>query len=387
MKEGFVKLERWTEGSGFKRRGEFILGKEYCYGLVIAEDYITVKSREEIVPYAFNCDVTIGVDIEFELLEDDRVVYAGNRIRGGLEESIGVDGSSRQVEFRPHYSYSPVDILGNLEDLLMEFYDVYDYELGLLGNRYPLGAHVHIGYEFTCSEINRALACIIDYLFGRLLKFSGDARGEYRRRLQWRRQNWGVEYRSFPSYIFRDRILIEYILNVIFKACRDFINQGYVNIESPSRYIKSILGKDTYKDYIGRMRKLEEDFRRGEYLLGETWGRVHDKTFGLFFRDDWSFEIKSAFRRMLMEDDIINFTFFGFRKDRGLVSNIPIKGFQQIPWDCPDNYIGLPWEFRNNLGCYEEYSNAVLVAIRAYQRERREKNKEDAEDVSVSGNN
>jgi len=179
----------------------------------------------------------LGMDPEFELYWDGRIVNASRHWFGRDYDSgeIGLDGSGAQIELRPHPATSPDGLVRNVQGLFRDFMAASSStprDLGIQGNHYPLGAHIHFGLRPTPqggtqeTDVDKFTSILDWALGGIILPLSGRARKEssYYLLSAWRTNDHGFEYRSLPSAIFANPT----VLGVVLKACwnlgQDFFN-------------------------------------------------------------------------------------------------------------------------------------------------------------------
>ena len=164
--------------------------------------------------------------------------------------NIGVDGAGAQIEMRPRPG-DPVRLMNNLRGCFKEFAKleaVYDgdelgFELGIQGDRFPLGAHIHFGFDGSNpgedgdEEAITQFCEILDWAVGKLLlPLSGRARkqsGYYRLTSFHINEDHGFEYRVLPSAIFANDKALEAILYICWHLGRRFWrgDDGGVDLE------------------------------------------------------------------------------------------------------------------------------------------------------------
>jgi formylmethanofuran dehydrogenase subunit E len=151
-----------------------------------------------------NKAVTFGADPEFELVIDGRVVSAQQVIRRSVKLPwgiIGYDGAGAPLELRPNPSTSPNLLVKNVGRLLLSVPVITGGFPSTMGEMHAIGGHVHIGIR-RLTRKPEAVADAVDKAVGDILYNMNTAtrlRSSYGKRGDWRRQAWGVEYRTPPS--------------------------------------------------------------------------------------------------------------------------------------------------------------------------------------------
>jgi len=213
-----------------------------------------LKSR---TPYNFNA---LGMDPEFEFRLGEEIKCAGEFFgrQTDLEDdlyltdtpfgNIGVDGAGAQIEMRPRPG-NPVRLINNLRGCFREFAkleadygeDDLGFELDIQGDRFPLGAHIHFGFDGSNpgedgdeEDITRFCE-ILDWAVGKLLlPLSGRARKRtayYQLTSFHINEDHGFEYRVLPSAIFANEKALEAILYICWHLGRRFWRGEGVDLE------------------------------------------------------------------------------------------------------------------------------------------------------------
>ncbi len=256
---------------------------------IIIFDYINKILKPYIKKVKFNLkDISLGSDVEFELFDkifnrivhplDNEMVflkniyysnknknqnqteidwnYQSNICEYFLETNIGIDGAREVIELRPNYSNNINTFINNFKQLLLSLRNL-NVDLSFLGNRFPIGAHIHISskklnnlisfinpklyylYDITSSYYNvfdisflrrlyKYFINLIDNKIGMFIVLSGKARKEssyYVRNAYRFNDDFGtVEYRTLPSIIFSNKKLLKIILKLCKKAFLKVLN-------------------------------------------------------------------------------------------------------------------------------------------------------------------
>lgn len=157
--------------------------------------------------------ITIGSDPEFGLLnERGSQAMAFDYLPSSTSAPIGLDGHSHIGELRPEYSLTPRDHVMNIARLMAELDPLIPPEIrvtaGSMVTNDAIGGHIHfgnLGRGFDTSLATKAL----DYFLAlpvALLEVTRSARTRristgYGALSSYRRQEWGFEYRTLPSWL------------------------------------------------------------------------------------------------------------------------------------------------------------------------------------------
>jgi hypothetical protein len=148
--------------------------------------------------------VTFGADPEFELVMGGRVVPASRVLGNSVKLPwgiVGYDGAGAPLELRPNPSTSPGVLVKNVGRLLLSVPVITGGLPSTMGEMHAIGGHVHIGIRGLTKNPG-AVADAVDKAVGDILYEMNTAtrlRSPYGKRGDWRKQAWGVEYRTPPS--------------------------------------------------------------------------------------------------------------------------------------------------------------------------------------------
>jgi hypothetical protein len=151
--------------------------------------------------------VTLGSDPEFELIVDGAVINASSVLRADIHlpwGSIGVDGAGSQLELRPKPSTKPSVLVKNVGRLLLAVPKAVGGVPSTQCEYYSIGGHIHIG-RLPQNVYYSDLVGIVDEGLGDIfydLNADVRVRAGYGKRREWRKQPWGVEYRTPPAAIW-----------------------------------------------------------------------------------------------------------------------------------------------------------------------------------------
>ncbi|MEN3051337.1 MAG: hypothetical protein ABC596_05965 [Candidatus Methanosuratincola petrocarbonis] len=170
-------------------------------------------------PRILATEVTVGADLEFELLViEDPFCRAG----GG------------QVKLRPKPG-SPSEVVRSLRDLIKDFAEEYEeYDLSPQGDTYPCEGHIHLGGLPPLSTPPRRLLEILDDFLGRpSLPLSGKAHGSYKELSAWEAKPNGLEYRSLPAAVFANPKITKITLKLARNLAWAYLQKSVLEYNDP----------------------------------------------------------------------------------------------------------------------------------------------------------
>ncbi|MGC8766970.1 MAG: putative amidoligase domain-containing protein [Brevinematia bacterium] len=334
--------------------------------------YLSEFLKEEIIPYWKLKKIKInpkksfklGLDIEFEELNSfEKYDPIPTKVSGGLNDKIGKDGSGDQVELRPDPSKCPQALVKKVKDLLKKV----NAPLSWKGDKFPLGAHIHFGLpEKYCFPHNyQVISKLLDEVIGKFfIDLSGEARGSYKALTAYKSKPWGFEYRSLPAYVFATPELALIVLKLVKKSIKYLLENQCIEIND---------GKELWNKLLSHkeIKKLEfyiENQDKVHFLINQNWKLPKPKV-KVFFSDDWDPKIKDYVKELIVKKEkifqkynVFRLHLFGFKQERGIVSNIPLTNCNIIDNFPPFNdnesmefmSIGFPYKFRT------EHSQDVL---------------------------
>lgn len=176
--------------------------------------------------------ITIGADPELALLNPLTGKYADAhsifRPDGSpTSASFGYDANPSTVELRPKFSTDPLEVVDNiykiLEDAKKEFPQVFRLDIKPSDSTISVGGHIHLGHKkYVNDDYLRTRATnLLDYLLAIPVSFLEIPEHRYNRLRNRgygklgdaRQQEWGLEYRTLPSWI-ATRELAESVLSI-----------------------------------------------------------------------------------------------------------------------------------------------------------------------------
>jgi len=186
--------------------------------------------------------ITIGSDPEFGLLnQDGRQAMARNYLSGDTTTEIGCDGHSDIGELRPLYSDTPRGHLYNVAALVERVGDIVPGNIRITAGSMVaddgIGGHIHFGGCGDKFSLSKALHALDYYLSLPVAMIEVQASARYRRTRTgygklasvddsaWRRQGWGFEYRTLPSWLQGWGIALS-VLSIGY-AVVDAVEQGH----------------------------------------------------------------------------------------------------------------------------------------------------------------
>lgn len=172
-------------------------------------------------------EVLIGCDPEFELTRNNRVLKADRHI--SVEDMyhgpIGVDGAASQIEIRPKPG-TPAQVTRNIKKLIKTFSSDYEeFDLSTVGNKYPLGGHIHVGIGNEYSPDSDLISLLDHFVGSATIEMSGTARSEYKRLGKCRSQPHGFEYRTPPGSVFMNPGMAYITMKIVKNICERYFNE------------------------------------------------------------------------------------------------------------------------------------------------------------------
>lgn len=170
--------------------------------------------------------VTIGSDPEWGILTEKGDLVRPDEVFtiNGSSDNFGIDGCGRVAELRPMYSDTPRGHVKNIRELLQSGLDnnpnlaMYRWKAGSMADDEPIGGHVHLGHGMFCEDVGRAtdrkphLQSALTRIVSPLLLMVEDKDEAIARRVGTsygtlkgencvRQQDYGIEYRTLPSWL------------------------------------------------------------------------------------------------------------------------------------------------------------------------------------------
>lgn len=306
-------------------------------------------------------EIVIGADPEFEILNEGQIISASRLV--AFEGMIGHDGTGDQIELRPRPSRDPRRLYRNIRRLVQYFEDKNPGTCLLIsGHAYPLGCHLHIGTTSrkwsigNPDEVVEAIDCFptpMGELGKVLLDLSGRARGGYARRRAWEggKAHGGIEYRTPPSSILFSESLFTWVAGVVLHIATNNRFPSPRPEDFPTEEVRQLIewARKGIRFSVGKRVEVSPGVvLREEDFFSETWHRVAQE--------------------YAPRPGAPQISLFGYRADRGLVTNLPQLAEEfNITYYPDDNFrgIGLPrlWRESND----ESFIRRIIeVILRIY---------------------
>jgi len=181
---------------------------------------------------------TIGADPEFIIFDAGRKVSARDTYSQFTISSgeVGYDGHSATGELRPKHARTPHELVCNIGDLILRLDEKLGSRYSLRGGHYqggsPIGGHIHLGVSPTTKLVN-SLSKVNDefnLLFAEKDKKKRLDSG-YGGSKDYKNQDWGMEYRGFPSWLDSPGMAALYIYKSweVFKGTQNKVIEEYLN--------------------------------------------------------------------------------------------------------------------------------------------------------------
>jgi len=316
---------------------------------------------------------TIGADPELEISESYHLYnpIPQTKYNDSDDEDItpygriSCDGSTFQLELRPNPSYSISELVNNIKELIQ----VIKTPVSVIGDRYPLGFHIHFGISIKNEDdIETIVKALDDFLGRRFIELSGKARGSYKKLGTYRLQPWGFEYRTLPSAIMLEPYILRIVLKLAYLLVKQLLNKSYLEykvdlkgLPLDNEYLKFLKPKElAYMLYFiqnyNKLKKLNPTINKNWVEATNGILATQKFDFHIIFNDDWLRpEIKTYilnfFKKLSYRlNNDVKIIFYGLKQERGkVVSNYPSQKFEVIDHKISDTIynFGFCWYLRN----------------------------------------
>ena len=228
--------------------------------------------------------ITLGLDPEFLFVDKKGDVKSAYSLlsRGN---KFGCDGCSTLAELRPSPHAEPEKVVSNMHRIMKNTSSrkpqvlMYDWRAGTYYKSYSLGGHIHIGHpdlsylSGSSSALAREgfagkIATAFDvYLATEVLLKEDIVEAEQRRVGSYghwgayRMQQWGVEYRTLPSFIVSP-LFTEGILSIAKVLSYEVLYNGgdYIKSNSGLKFLFERNNKMAIKDKLLPIRETMKTF-------------------------------------------------------------------------------------------------------------------------------
>ncbi len=295
---------------------------------LFAKIFIPLTGLQKVTPVPTKPDkvfnISLGCDPEFEIFDDcGDILEADEYIRSEYGSKIGVDGAGSQLELRPDPSESPTDVVKDIESILSEFSEEYEYEISTKGDNFSLGGHIHFGCPNGRLPHRDDFIGVLDgWLGSRLRELNGSVRREdgYGRLGDYRTNDWGFEYRTLPASIF----LKPEMAHAVFTVCHKLANAFYNTLEGvddePTDEEWKRLGLENERKIIDAFKEEYPSISKQPMYM--FWKIDKATIRKIIFRDEWHTDIMTLIEEQIKEnlqdfEESARITLFGLHKMRG----------------------------------------------------------------------
>lgn len=320
--------------------------------------------------------IKLGCDPELEqLASPNGYTVVSPTVNHSTSTEIGVDGAGSQIGLRPGAYTTPENIVTKIKALIEQLPPV-----GIVGDRFPLGGHIHVGGIKYSKE---AIKLLDDFIGKLSAKTSGDARGSYKNLGAYETKSYGFEYRS-PSSTWLHN---PEIARITFKLTKQLMVLGHsaggIEYELDSSGVPSLasyeklLTTDEAIEFISFHKNYKKEFKPINY----NWGvePVVPRVSRITFRDDWGGFAERRFRAAFTEiSHDYPLYFYGLREDRGdAVGNFEIEDYETVYYHPHPSesgfWFGIPLSIRRSDSPtrVSAFTVRALASISAILRENR----------------
>lgn len=220
----------------------------------------------------------IGADVEliFTDLANTRLIPARDVVNNSTSVRFGVDGCSSTAELRPREDEDPRKVIASFarsmkaEVKRRPILNTLKWHGGSYIQGNPIGGHVHFG---TGSEPTTQMIDYLDSLLAMFLFMMEDSqehmarmRSGYGNLTSWRRQAWGFEYRTLPSFITEKKLALG-VLSLA-KVIVEHVHRGNISAEERQAFeaIK-VVQQDRDDFYQGRKDRIARSMRKRRLFI------------------------------------------------------------------------------------------------------------------------
>jgi len=365
----------WTHDESKIEFVEYVLGEMAKMGLV------GVRPNKIVKPI-----ITLGADPELEYIDPDtkQVLHCGeagiqDRVlmsNGSGQGRIGKDGSQAQREIRPEPATTPEGLIDNIDKLIKE---AMDEQWSMKGDRWSLGGHIHVGG----IQESRGYINLLDHYLAPLAALNSAARASssYGKPGDYRRQEYGIEYRAPPVGWLASKKLAYLTLKIVKLAAeKHYLGEDIELTDDLNRDLTSLgLSMEEVVDFFAEINTFKEKGLPDDMKV--AWGHKILPKFVVEFRDSWSSDVKDYIKKFIndvaKEEELGGrVVLYGLSSDRGNCFSVTMAHMQGI--DMPDNYgfmpplksgaginhVGMPASIRSSLSEAKKMKEIVIEVIK-----------------------
>jgi hypothetical protein len=326
--------------------------------------------------------ITLGGDPEFELVDSLGKVKNASVADEFNENTpygvVGIDGSGYQIELRPNPG-DPDEVVTNIHKLLEKFNSLHSgiFSLAPSSELYPCGGHIHIGVTPLPNEdYYTTLTTVLDDFIGRpTSKLNGRAREDgnelgYGKIGDWRRQNYGMEYRTPPNAIWKNPELARIVLKLTYNLAVILANNLGLEYSTPIDKIQLVsIGGLTELEtsiYLAECQKLAPSKKECLLAAWDVKPVTPKPRIRICYHDYWCGEVKRIINKLFATVEVsksINLEFYGLRLSLGNVFTFDLPRKEKVPSTRRggDSWFGFSYKFRKGETSLREIENAVMT--------------------------
>lgn len=334
------------EDNGYNQRLHEIVRFLNRYGGDLKSLFVLVGGRIS--------DITIGADPEFELysLSGEYVLPASGYFE--FNGSIGTDGNPSTLELRPKPASNEVKFVKHVNSLMQRL--ITKFKLSIKGDMLPLGGHIHVG---GISYDGSIIALLDDFIGSKVINLSGNKRGDYKRLGEYRRKDYGFEYRTPPSAIYYNPQL----LRIVFKLLLAILHKGrseegitYYYPVRPNELLKYLSHQEvTY--FYRMMRFLKGRIKSPKEKIFINW--PIQSRYSTNFDGNWNSNIKSELNELMKRELKVG----RYRLvSAGILFNIGVNGEPKSA--AGGDYILVPAHFANDTFQFNKVKDKFIDALK-----------------------
>lgn len=288
--------------------------------------------------------ITIGSDPEYEPIHAGEIFYA-NKKTWERTAHVGVDDSGAQIEFRPRPASTPEGFVESLRECYAYVADKLEFNLSTVGNKFPLGAHIHIGAG-SSAILTPNIRKAFDYFLGKLLLCcSGTARSRYKKLGEFRVKEHGFEYRSLPTAVLHTPDIAKAVAETSIAICNKLYDGKSIEVSTYGATIQDLVSIGVSEESARLLRNWRKEYPKVCHMspLSFWLGREYEDTGQrveptIELRDQWHQSASEIFRSIRDTVGLSSSVLcFGLAERRGQVTyGYRVEGYSM----CTDNFEG-----------------------------------------------